>query len=241
MEHLNILCTPLSAWELEELDSVLRLELFSSDVMTLDALDGFATALAIGPVAITAEEWVPYVFGTRELEGDNVSSLEEDQRLRWLLIRYMGALESAIRSDPDGFMPVFNLRSYPSREDEESAVASWAEAFMFGIELYSDYWEPIFSGLDAWGEEAALLLGPMLLLAGAEDEDQALSGDERLRLKALACQSVSRIYRFWYAATESSSQAKSNIMNRGARIFTITRDDRCPCGSGSKCGKCCGT
>ncbi len=241
MGPLSTLSTPLSSLELEELNRVLRFESSTSDLMTLDGLDGFATALAIGPVSVTPEEWTGYVIGTRESEFDGSSSAGQDQRLRWLLVRYMGALEAAIRTDPDGFMPVFNFFAYPSREAEESAVASWAAAFMFGIELYYDHWKPIFVAIDEGGHSAALMLGPMLMLAGGEHEDQELGGDERRRLKELVANSVSHIYRFWYSARIAKGEAAADIAKPVARIFTIRRHDRCPCGSGKEYRGCCGT
>ena len=144
-------------------------------------------------------------------------------------------------NDPDAFIPIFDLSSYESKEDEEWAVSTWAKAFMYGMELCYDDWEPIFGLTDeegGEGEESALFLGPIFLLAGHEDEFRELKVTERELLREMVAESVSDIYRFWLPY-RGVAQEKPTSEKR--KIISIGRNDPCPCGSGKKYKNCCGT
>jgi uncharacterized protein len=49
---------PLSEEEIEELDSFLTSEATSFEAMSLDELDGYLTAIVIGPTMLNFSQWV---------------------------------------------------------------------------------------------------------------------------------------------------------------------------------------
>ena len=55
--------TSLSDDELEELDRFLLSEATSGATMLLDMLDGYLTAIVIGPTTILPSRWLPGVWG----------------------------------------------------------------------------------------------------------------------------------------------------------------------------------
>jgi hypothetical protein len=57
--------TPLNEDELNELDQFLLYDVDTEDVMTLDMVDGFLHALAVGPATIPPKQWLPKIWGTR--------------------------------------------------------------------------------------------------------------------------------------------------------------------------------
>ena len=52
--------------ELEELDDFLADESIEERSMDVSTLDGFLTAIAIGPRAVFASEWLPWVWDMKE-------------------------------------------------------------------------------------------------------------------------------------------------------------------------------
>ncbi|NTW56328.1 MAG: UPF0149 family protein [Chlorobiaceae bacterium] len=192
---------PLSEQELLELEELLVSNELPSGSMNLDALDGFLTALVVGPVAIAPEEWIPVVFGS---EPDGISSEgsaeKTMQRIAALALRYRNTIAVIFRQDPETFRPLFELSTYACDEDAECAVQEWAHAFMIGIEMRYEDWVPLIEMAemtDEEGEQTAMLLGPLLLLSGRDPRSESLSGDQREQLGKMVAESISDIYRFW--------------------------------------------
>ena len=58
------LMEPLSDGEFEELDDLLLSDNLPEECMDAVTLEGFLTAIAIGPVTVTPEQRLPHVFGS---------------------------------------------------------------------------------------------------------------------------------------------------------------------------------
>lgn len=191
---------PLSEQEMLELEELLVSGLLPSGAMTLDALDGFLTALAVGPESIDPDEWVPVALGFEQSGMQNDLDEESCQRIVSLLIRYRNSVDRIFRNDPDSFLPLFDLSSYACSEDEEDAVRAWTHAFMSGIEMRYDAWAPLIemAGMpDEEGDKSAILLGPALLLSGRDDRSAELTSVQRGQLRKMVADSIGDIYRFW--------------------------------------------
>lgn len=136
--------------ELEELDQFLRRHAREDDLL-LDGVHGLLTALAIGPVAATPDEWLPEVL------HDPFADADEGQRILDLL-----ALLN------DAILPELGTGTYEpilGELDEDSgfgfSARGWCEGFSRGIDLRAGAWE------GRLGPESELmqLLGPILALA----------------------------------------------------------------------------
>ena len=195
---------PLSVEEMLELEEFLITERPSGNPMTIDALDGFFAALVIGPATVVPSEWIPFVLGT---EMDEVfASVEEAQNIMQLLLRYMNSLVAAFQVDAEEFVPIFECCEFATREEEDSAATSWALGFILGMELRFDEWQPIFDVHDEDGKDEDLILAPILLLSGQENEAHELTAKDRDILKELVGESVMNIYRFWLPYREQVFQ-----------------------------------
>ena len=62
MVHNKDLNRPLNKLELDDLESFLSSESCPPGTMDISTLDGFLTALVIGPEAIMPSEWLPFVW-----------------------------------------------------------------------------------------------------------------------------------------------------------------------------------
>ena len=185
----------LSVEEMLLLESFLISERSSGNVMSIDALDGFFTALVIGPSMVLPSEWIPFVLGG-EMD-DAFLSVEEAQNIMQLLMRYMNSIASAFQDDADEFVPIFECCDFETPEDERAAATSWALGFILGIELRFDEWKQIFDLAEKDNEDDELILAPILLLAGQEHEAHELTAKDRDLLKELVGESVMNIFRFW--------------------------------------------
>ncbi|MEY4213826.1 MAG: hypothetical protein RL458_2052, partial [Pseudomonadota bacterium] len=54
---------PLSSEELDELEAFLMEDRDGPDAMMLDTMDGYLHAVAIGPVTLKPQQWLPPIWG----------------------------------------------------------------------------------------------------------------------------------------------------------------------------------
>ncbi len=108
--------TPLSDNEFEELDRFLMSSAVGDEGMTMDALHGYLTAIAIGPEAIPLSEWLPNVWGPSEEDTPKFSSGKQEQRVINLIARYMHEIQNTFEVAPKEFEPLFCV--YTSNNQE---------------------------------------------------------------------------------------------------------------------------
>jgi uncharacterized protein len=84
--------TPLSDAEIGELDAFLMSEATSDECMDLVTLDGFLTALVLGPRLVASSVWLPVVWGgTSEPVFE---SKDQAERIISLLLRRMNMIST---------------------------------------------------------------------------------------------------------------------------------------------------
>ncbi len=196
---------PLSDEEKEELDQFLASEATSDETMLLDTLDGYLTAIAIGPTSLRLSEWLAGVWGPSNEDAPAFETTEQAQHILDLILRHMNEIIGSLQNNPDDFGPVFSAFTYPDDSHEYLDGEMWAYGFMQGMALCWSDWQPLFenpAGLDA--------LRPIHLLGvdGTNEEDNVLTRTPEQR-EALAEQipaSVAAIYRFWLPVRETIHQ-----------------------------------
>lgn len=206
----------------EELEGFLSSDRTPDDCMQISDLDGFLTALAIGPELILPSEWLPVIWGDGEPEFE---SLEEAERIIHAIMGRYNEILELLRQEPDAFEPVFW-----ETVDGEVVAGDWAMGFMDGVKLRASAWEPLIHS-----DEDGGLLAPIVALLHDQDGKPLLEaeGEELAELQQVAADlvapSVVAIDRFWQAARHTPRRAAK-----------VGRNDPCPCGSGRKYKRCCG-
>ena len=232
------LSTPLSDEELEELDQFLMSEAVSDEAMVLDTLDGYLTAIVIGPATILPSQWLPGIWGESEDDAPEYESMEQAQRILELVMRHMNGIIWTLQYDADAFDPLLNTMVYGEDPREYLDGETWAYGFMQGIDLCRQEWQPLFD--DPAASEA---LRPIRLLGADEptEAEQALTRwpAQREEFTKQIAGSVAAIYRFWLPRREVQHErlVASTFRREGPKPG---RNDPCPCGSGKKFKKCCG-
>lgn len=183
--------TPLTADELQALDLLLQ-KLDADQVMSLDGMDGYLTAFAIGPAALRAlpgGDWLPAVWG-----GDPVGSTDEaapfsSKRQRKntvvLALRHLRHLGHQFETAADAWEPIFSIAEQGA--DEWTDAREWCMGFLQAVDLLPSAWG------DLWADPAlAPALRPLLLLGGGLDGAALAQQAEENTDDLATCDALSR-------------------------------------------------
>lgn len=228
---MNELNTPLSEAELAELDAFLMSEAVGEEAMDIPMLDGLCTALVVGPVAVPPSQWLPLVWDKEEMVW---ASEAQATAMINLVMRHMNSVAVLFQEAPKEFEPLLAFRQEGERE--VAVLDEWCTGFALGVALAGEAWEPMMED-----EENQVLLTPIMLY-GTQDGWQAMQDDAKLAgrheefVETLpAC--ILGIKDFW----DSYRKALSSIKTVRYEDKQPGRNDACPCGSGKKYKKCCGS
>jgi uncharacterized protein len=197
--------------------------------LPLQGLDGYLTAIAIGPELVMPSEWM---FGLWDDEEPAFADREQAQTiLSAIMARYNEILHQLERSPPD-FRPLY-LTDNPGGQPSMALVAQWANGFWKGMGLRGEAWRTLINDRGARD-----LLAPIVYFVedstgrrvledtrGEDDELMQSAGD-------LIPAVVPAIREYW--RRRSGAPAAPRTSRRPGR------NEPCPCGSGRKYKRCCG-
>ena len=229
---------PLSEDELDELDQFLMSDVVSDEAMMLDMLDGYLTAIVVGPTALQPSQWLPGIWGDTSEDVPHFENAEQAQHILDLILRHYNGIIWSLQNDADAFEPLFDTNTYPDDSREYVDGEAWAYGFMQGLERSRPDWQSLFDEPQgrAW-------LRPLYLLGAndvsPEEEELTRLPAQREEISKQIPASVAAIYRYWlpYRKAVSERQIATTIQRATPKIG---RNDPCPCGSGKKFKKCCG-
>jgi len=176
--------TPLTEEELSGLDDLLT-NLPSDASMTLDGMDGFLTALLVGPAPLStlaASDWLPVIWGgDQEPAPAPFGSNQKRKRTTVLVLRHLRSIEAALSGPPDAWEPVFSVAEVPGTQGEELVDATdWCMGFLAATDLAPDAWAPLQADPDIGPGLATIawLGGDVDVAADAEDHPSAEELDD---------------------------------------------------------------
>lgn len=216
---------PLSDKEFDELDHFLMSDAVGDDGMTMDALHGYLTAIAIGPEFIPLSEWLPDVWG---LEGEEprFESEKQAERIINLIARFMNEIILTFEVAPKEFEPLFCVYELNGKEIIDGET--WAWGFWEGMQLRAEAWEKLKSS------PLAPLLRPIYLLGADEiSEEETKLVDDPGKCHKLAIEveaAIPHLYQYWLPIRNAHSSVE----------LKQEPNDVCNCGSGKKYKDCCG-
>ena len=224
---------PLSDEELDELDHFMRHEVNCDEGMTLDMLDGYLHAIAIGPKNLMPQQWMPSIWGKGDSMMPPVESIDKLNRILGLIMRMFNSIITGLEEDPPEIYPQWCAQEYRGREYDDAE--GWAYGFTQGVHLCQAEWAPLLQTPQgqAWYRPIGLL--------GEDDfgpEQDALTKTPAMRSK-LALQipeAVVAMHRYWlpYRHAVYEREVAKAMQPR------VGRNEPCPCGSSKKFKKCCG-
>ncbi len=225
---MNIPNERLSEAEIHVLDAFLMSDSTPEDVLAIDELHGYLTAIVCCPVPVVPSDWLTGVWQTEE--GPQFESGEQAQEIMALIMRMHNDIADALRIGEE-FGPLMLENTLESGETVVVAQG-WCWGFMEGMRARFDAWEP---HLDMINE----LVVPIAVLARLGDDDpelQELLGDQQkiAELTGAIAESAAAIYEHNRSIADGPSQPFRR------QTAKVGRNDPCPCGSGKKYKKCCG-
>lgn len=231
----ELLNTPLDDNEFQELDDFLASDAVGDSGMDMSMLDGFLTAIAIGPGNTPPSEWLPRVWGQEEMVWESKAQAE---RILGYVFRHLNNLAAIFREDPESFTPLTYFREdeVDGETVEIEVIDDWCYGFVDGISLDADAWQPLLES-----EEDKALIFPIFLYgtdAGFEElkKNEELAARQAEFAEALpGC--IIGIAEYW----QPYRAAQAGKMTVRHETPPPGRNDPCPCGSGKKFKKCCGS
>lgn len=184
---------PLSSEELGILENFLVSDLTPEETLSsVEMLDGYMTALIVGPEVIHPDIWMPFIWNQEHDASPDFSS-ESEAKLIWeLLVRHMNSIALQFNDAAEEFLPLFEQYSYSDEEERAVAIEDWALGFTVGMELKHESWTPLL--ID---EETAMLVLPMFVLGKITDDFENLPEEEIVDMINLLPDFVVKIYHYW--------------------------------------------
>jgi len=211
--------------ELKEIDDLLCSDIAPEAAMDASTLEGFFTALVIGPSLVPTSHYMPWIWDMYEGKEEVVyNSMEQLQETMSLFMSVWNDIAETFSTDPLSFEPAY-FRS------AEWGAAEWCEGFLLGSKLFGESWTTL------WVDEPKLIT-PFVRLgdeAGIEITKKEKNADKWMKAVPEALASV---HAYWLEhRTENAGDFPAIPMQRQQKVG---RNDPCPCGSGKKYKKCCG-
>jgi uncharacterized protein len=192
--------------------------------MSLETLDGFLTALVIGPELVMPTEYLHWIWGEDD-EGPDWNSPEQAEYVMGLLAKHWNAIAER-RLKGAKHRPIIDTFGVAMPGDE------WAEGFLRGIDMTAEAWEPLFDDRQA----DYTVLSILALCDGSPEEVQEQITEEmRGAILTQLPATLQMIAAYW------SGQAPGLPRSEPIRSAKVGRNAPCPCGSGKKYKKCCGS
>jgi uncharacterized protein len=225
--------TPLSREEIRELDRFLTSDATPDECMDIVTLDGFLTALAIGPELVPPSVWLGLIWGGQR--EPVFESSGQAERIIGILMRRFNDISRMFGDNATGFEPILHTREVG--EETIWIGEDWCVGFMAAVALSVDEWQPLFHD-----KLNCALMAPMLILGTEEgweelDVSRDPEAESEAALDALgpAVEAIAAYWRFhWRTKFVVSKEA-----NLRPRALRPGRNEPCPCGSGRKFKKCC--
>ena len=193
--------------ELEELDRYLRAHTGEGDLL-LDGVHGLLSALAVGPMQVLPDEWLPEVL------HEPFEDEEEGNRVLALLAKLNDSISAEL--DVDAYEPILgevDLESGPAL-----SAAGWCEGFSRAIDLRAALWE------NRLAEDPQLmeLLGPVMALAvdegvlSADTEFEKLSDEEYDECLSQVPVVLNAVNQYWQAKPATEAEVETMVLQRRA-------------------------
>jgi uncharacterized protein len=175
--------------DLAFLEAFLMSDRAPEDSMLLSDLDGFLTAIAIGPEPVAPDEWLPLVWNGKP----DFASPDEAKRVLGIISARYDEILRVLTQSPEDYAPIFW-----QDDDGEPIALDWAEGFLDGIRLRAEAWTPLFES-----KEDSVVITPIAAFWQDEDDEPPADLDPADEAKMLleAAQliptSIVAIFRFW--------------------------------------------
>jgi len=198
---------------MQELGSVLESDALPLDAMDIGTLDGFLTAIVVGPELVPPSEWLPRVFG--ESRNPQFGSFEEAQRFTGLIMRFYNQIVLTFKERPDDFLPL--LYDYEEGGKLKTSAEEWCIGFSLGVHLRTEAWEPLMGD-----PEFSELLSPIVAFSHPPAWEEVVAGGDgdqaREVLVAILPEAIKAIHQYWQLAREEDKNKGRGVVKQSIAL-----------------------
>jgi len=217
--------------DLEELESFLRFESKLKHPMNLETLDGYLTALVVGPDIVRPKAWLPFVWDSSgEGETPEFHSPEQAEHIIGIIMRLMNSIVLQLDEYSDEYLPLPDMSDYGADKVKRHAVRMWCLGFLMDVSVRESSWAPLLRD-----KKASAYPTLISIVAGLFRESLQIDEEKEFEYWASVPGAVLDIQEFWMPYHDRQMELLKKHENRAPK-----RNEECPCGSGRKYKKCCG-
>ena len=172
-----------------------------SGITDIVELEGFLTAIVIGPRTVSPMAWLPKIWGGK---APKFASLEELNRFVALVMAYYNDLARWFALDPDRFEPTFY--EHEAHGPRVVIVDEWCTGFLKGMRVDPKSWIPL-------KKAAPHLLKPLQLFGSPAGWAELEAGGEAKTHKHWSpkvAPAVRAIHQFWLRIRLAELQASGD-------------------------------
>ena len=205
----------------------------SGHAMNLEELDGFFAALIAGPEVVPPSEYFPEVFGGEMSETWVFETLDQAREVLGLIMRHWNSIATTLNKG-DVHLPILLENTNGVYQGND-----WSRGFMRGVHMRHEAWAEVFDD-----EEQCGWMLPVLMLYHEHDENPELrpgtiEPEKRDELIVQMAAGIVSAYR--YFRSDRRPKPVVPLARSPAHRHKVGRNDQCPCGSGKKYKRCCGS
>lgn len=221
--------------ELAELDGLLG-RVDGGKIPNMEALDGFFAALACCPEMIMPSEYLPVIQSGETDDGDlTFENMEEANRFMALVSQHWNHVNHQLNEE-EVYLPLV----LGDERGNHQGSNDWAKGFITGTHLRHEIWSELIDD-----EENSGPIVPIMALAYENHPDpdmrpfkEPIDDEKRQELMIGSAAGVMRIHAYFLKQRDAYlPEVRPFIRTRQK----IGRNAPCPCGSGLKYKKCCGS
>ena len=127
--------------EIDWLSGFLASQQAPDTAMPFETLDGFLTALVIGPEMVMPSTYLPEIWGTEDGSGPVWDSMEQLQYFMDLLSKHWNAIAARRSADAPHRPQIDHFGDDPQGK-------GWAQGFVAGMNLCGEAWDPLIENED---------------------------------------------------------------------------------------------
>lgn len=206
-------------------DALADLPVDDDDAMLLSELDGFLTGIAVCPQPIAPDEWLPHVWRQDRGGAPFPDPVDARQFADMVVARHDEIVRDLARGK---VQPIFDV----DERHGEILWELWIEGFDAAVALRPEDWPSVS------GDDAADAFAYLTMLTAVAFDDTTLTSEEINTVCDAAPGLIPARVATLYAWRSRHGVVVAQISPRAAKIG---RNDPCPCGSGRKYKRCCGS
>lgn len=191
---------PMTEAQIDELSELLESDLTPEDCMDISMLQGYLTAVLVGPNVADPDRWLASIWGEGP-EAAYFAAKAEASRIVELVVELYNSIDLQLQASAEDFEPIV----YMDEGSDLKIARPWCLGFMYGAALNEEAWQPLLDD-----EEYGPALLPIVMCADeegraemdAEGEDPQVFEDE---VAEELPELVTAIYEYWTQVREENA------------------------------------